>query len=202
MFGRGERRPRQSLISARQAITGTLDRVGRTEISRRAAAATRAQLRTIGSDIRRQREDAGIGLRRLAGAAEVSAAHLSEIEAGDARPSTEVLNRIAIALGADLSVRLFPNTGPPLRDRNQSRMPRNGSCRGLRKSRSKPKPMSPATVSTCLHRPCTNSPGTNSATGSSNWPNRPSTASTRPPPAVPAIRCCTCSKRCCDCYTR
>jgi transcriptional regulator with XRE-family HTH domain len=52
----------------------------------------------------------------------VSAAHLSEIETGDARPSSEVLNRIAIALGCDLSVRLFPNTGPPLRDRNQSRM--------------------------------------------------------------------------------
>jgi transcriptional regulator with XRE-family HTH domain len=96
--------------------------MGQTDIHRRAAAITRAQFRAIGSEIRRQREDAGIGLRRLARASEVSAAHLSELEAGDARPSSEVLNRIAIALGSDLSIRLFPNTGPPLRDRNQSRM--------------------------------------------------------------------------------
>ena len=122
LFGLGERLLRQSLISARQASAGTLGCVRRTEVQRRAAAVTRAQSRAIGSDIRRQREDAGIALRRLARAAEVSAAHLSEIEGGDARPSTEVLNRIAIALGADLSVRLYPNTGPPLRDRNQSRM--------------------------------------------------------------------------------
>ena len=94
----------------------------RTEVQRRAAAVTRAQFRAIGSDIRRQREDAGISLRHLARASEVSAAHLSEIEAGNARPSGEVLNRIAIALGLDLSIRLFPNTGPPLRDRNQARM--------------------------------------------------------------------------------
>jgi transcriptional regulator with XRE-family HTH domain len=122
LFGRTEQRRRPSLISARQGRTRTLGCVRRTEIQRRAAAVTRAQSRAIGSDIRRQREDAGIGLRRLARASEVSAAHLCEIESGDARPSSEVLNRIAIALGADLSVRLYPNTGPPLRDRNQSRM--------------------------------------------------------------------------------
>jgi len=96
--------------------------VGRTEIHRRAAAVAREQQRAIGSDIRRQREDAGIGLRRLARASEVSAAHLCEIERGDARPSSEVLNRIAIALGSDLRIRLYPTTGPPLRDRNQTRM--------------------------------------------------------------------------------
>jgi DNA-binding transcriptional regulator YiaG len=46
--------------------------MGLTEIERRAADATRAHNRFIGSEIRRIREDAGVSLRRLAEAAGVS----------------------------------------------------------------------------------------------------------------------------------
>ena len=47
---------------------------------------------------------------------------LCAIEAGDGQWSVDSLARLAAALGADLSVRLYPNTGPPIRDRHQARM--------------------------------------------------------------------------------
>jgi hypothetical protein len=39
-----------------------------------------------------------------------------------ARPSIDALVRIATVLGADLSLRLYPNTGPSIRDRLQLRI--------------------------------------------------------------------------------
>ena len=78
--------------------------------------------RNTGEDIRRQREDAGVSQRRLAAAAEIDQSYLARIEAGMGRPSIETLTAISLALGADLGVRLFPNTGPPIRDANQALM--------------------------------------------------------------------------------
>ena len=68
------------------------------------------------------RADAGRSQAIIAEAAGVSRSHLSRIEAGNAEPSIEVLLAIAAALGCDLSVRLFPNTGPRIRDRLQVAM--------------------------------------------------------------------------------
>jgi hypothetical protein len=48
--------------------------------------------------------------------------HLARIEAADVRPSVEVLTRIGVALGADLSIRYFAGTGPRLHDRFQAPM--------------------------------------------------------------------------------
>ncbi len=45
-----------------------------------------------------------------------------DIEAGDAEPSILVLERIGMALGADLGVRYFANTGPRIRDHLQVAM--------------------------------------------------------------------------------
>jgi transcriptional regulator with XRE-family HTH domain len=87
-------------------------------VERRVAAISRS----IGEDIRGQREDAGISKRRLAQAAGVDQSYLGRIESGDARASIETLTAISLALGADLSVRAFPNTGPPLRDAVQAQM--------------------------------------------------------------------------------
>jgi transcriptional regulator with XRE-family HTH domain len=52
----------------------------------------------------------------------VSRSHLSGIEAGQAPGSWETLARIATALGADLSIRVYPGTGPRLRDALQAAM--------------------------------------------------------------------------------
>ena len=78
--------------------------------------------RALGLELRRLREDAGRSQAAVARASGVAQSHLSAIEAGTAEPSLEVLLAIGEALGADLSVRLFPNTGPRIRDRLQIAM--------------------------------------------------------------------------------
>jgi transcriptional regulator with XRE-family HTH domain len=70
----------------------------------------------------RLREDAGLSRSRLASASGVDAAYLGRIEHGLERPSIETYQRLATALGADLSARLYPNTGPAIRDRIQARI--------------------------------------------------------------------------------
>jgi transcriptional regulator with XRE-family HTH domain len=76
----------------------------------------------IGEDIRAQRLDAGISQRLLAAAAGVDQSYLGKIEAGSLSPSIATLTAISLALGSDLSVRLYPNTGPPIRDASQALM--------------------------------------------------------------------------------
>jgi transcriptional regulator with XRE-family HTH domain len=71
-------------------------------------------------DVRTIREDAGIPQIRLAEAAKISRAHLCAIEGGNAEASTEVLAAIADVLGASLSIRLYPGTGPRIRDHLQA----------------------------------------------------------------------------------
>ena len=65
------------------------------------------------------RNDAGRSQAEIAGAAGVSQAHLSTIESGNAEPSIKALLAVATALGADLSLRLFPGSGPRIRDHLQ-----------------------------------------------------------------------------------
>ena len=78
--------------------------------------------RAIGQEIRQLREDAGISQARLARAAGISRAHLCEIEAGDSEASLAVLTALADALGASVSVRLYPGTGPRIRDHLQAKI--------------------------------------------------------------------------------
>ena len=57
--------------------------------------------------------------RRLAG---IDQSVLSRVEAGSLSPTLETYARIAAALGADLAARVYPQTGPRIRDRHQVRM--------------------------------------------------------------------------------
>src|SRR5690349_16716317 len=91
--------------------------------SRLDAAVARATARRHASlveDLVRLRMDAGVSGRALARAAEIDHRYLGRIEAGEERPSLETYQRLAIALGADLNARLYPNTGPRIRDRHQA----------------------------------------------------------------------------------
>lgn len=74
---------------------------------------------TLG-DLERLRLDAGISLARLARAAGIDPGYLTRIIAGDRLPSVTVLVALSRALGADLSIRAFSNTGPNIRDRAQA----------------------------------------------------------------------------------
>lgn len=78
--------------------------------------------RNMGEDVRRLREDAGVSRRQLADAAGIDVAFLRRIEDGSERPSIDTYARLSTALGADLSTRLYPNTGPATRDRHQARI--------------------------------------------------------------------------------
>jgi len=88
------------------------------------AAVRRAEglVRDLAEDFRRLREDAGVTQRALARAAGVDQAVISRLESGQGRPSIETYARLSAALGSDLSVRVFPNTGPAIRDRHQARI--------------------------------------------------------------------------------
>lgn len=78
--------------------------------------------RALGRDLQRIRTEAAASHGRVAAIAGIDRSHYSRIEAGTANPSLEVLAAIASALGADVSVRLYPGVGPRLTDRHQARM--------------------------------------------------------------------------------
>ena len=58
----------------------------------------------------------------VASRAGVDQSVLSRVEAGSRSPTVQTYARIAAALGADLAARVYPQTGPRIRDRHQVRM--------------------------------------------------------------------------------
>lgn len=91
---------------------------------------TRLQLaadrRTLGTrqalvdQVTRLRDDAGLSTRQLASGAGLSERYVGRILAGTERPTLEAYGRLAAVLGGDLTVRVYPNTGPAIRDRHQA----------------------------------------------------------------------------------
>jgi transcriptional regulator with XRE-family HTH domain len=86
--------------------------------SERAArrAADRAY-RKLAEDLARLMDDAGVTVRELSRAAGVDSGFIARILAGTVRPSLHTYGRLSIPLGADLTTRLYANTGPAIRDR-------------------------------------------------------------------------------------
>lgn len=78
--------------------------------------------RRLGVDVARLRHDAGVKPAELARGSGVDPGFLCRIEQGAGHPTLETYARLAATLGADLSVRLYPNTGPTIRDRHQARI--------------------------------------------------------------------------------
>lgn len=60
-------------------------------------------VRAHGPNIRHRREQSGYGLRRFAALVGVSPAHLSRIERGQRGAQPEVIKRIAVGLGAEIT---------------------------------------------------------------------------------------------------
>ena len=88
------------------------------EIKRR----LRTTVRTIGNDLYRIRTDSAATQARVAREAGIDRSHVARIEAATTNASLETLVAVATAMGADLSLRLFPGSGPRLTDRHQARM--------------------------------------------------------------------------------
>ncbi len=63
-----------------------------------------------------------MSVRRLAQEASIDAGYLSQLFAGVRSPSTAVLVALTSVLGADLSIRVYPTTGPTVRDATQARI--------------------------------------------------------------------------------
>ncbi len=78
--------------------------------------------RVVIGEIDRLRRDAGMSLRRLAEAAEIDPGYLSQMVAGSRSPSVAVLVALTAVLGADLSIHVYPTTGPTIRDGIQTRI--------------------------------------------------------------------------------
>ena len=108
--------------SGRACDAMTRPHAPRTRLERVAADAVRRARRGLATDLRTGREDAGLSIRRLAAAAGVSASTLRAVEQDDVEPSLQVLARLATVLGMSLSVRLYPGTGPLIRDHIQAAM--------------------------------------------------------------------------------
>ena len=75
--------------------------------------------RAVGGEVDRLRLDAGLSIAGLARESGVDPAHLWRVIHGTREASQSTLVSIADVLGADLSIRYFPTTGPRVRDRHQ-----------------------------------------------------------------------------------
>jgi len=78
--------------------------------------------RTLVDDLRRLREDAGVTRAAAARLAGIDPSVVSRIEAGTLAPTIETYSRISAALGADFAARIYPQSGPAIRDRHHVRM--------------------------------------------------------------------------------
>jgi transcriptional regulator with XRE-family HTH domain len=96
--------------------------MGETRLQRDARERAVELHRSVGTTIRRLREDAGLTKSAVAAAAGIDDSYLGLIEAPRREASFEVLAAVGAVLGADLSVRLYPNTGPRIHDRHQAPM--------------------------------------------------------------------------------
>ena len=83
---------------------------------------SKAVLGVVLTELDRTRRDAGVSLRRLSTASDVSLGHLSQVFSGEREPSVSVLMAISRALGGDLSIRFYPSGGPQIHDRIQARI--------------------------------------------------------------------------------
>jgi DNA-binding XRE family transcriptional regulator len=67
------------------------------------------------------REDAGLSRATVGRIAGIHPSAVGRIEDGSINPSLETVMRLAAALGGDLHARIYPGTGPTVRDRHQVR---------------------------------------------------------------------------------
>ncbi len=93
-----------------------------TALARLVRARARGLRRSLGDQLREAREVAELSQRAVAAGARIDRSVLSRAETGDATLTVDALAAIATALGLEASVRLYPASGPRIRDHVQVRM--------------------------------------------------------------------------------
>jgi transcriptional regulator with XRE-family HTH domain len=78
--------------------------------------------RRLAEDLVRLMADSGVTFTALMAVTGLSRTYIGRLVRGAERPSLESYVKLATALGADLSARLYPHTGPVIRDRHQGRL--------------------------------------------------------------------------------
>jgi transcriptional regulator with XRE-family HTH domain len=96
--------------------------VADTALHRLATSRGRALGRSLGEQLRDLREEREVSLRELSAASGVHPAVIGRAETGEGNLTLESIAKIATALGAEPSLRLYPATGPRLRDHLQVRL--------------------------------------------------------------------------------
>ena len=96
--------------------------MGSTILERTIAERQRLLRRAVADELHRVRLDEGLSLRQVGAAAGLHPSHLPRLEAGERQPSLDSLVAVAAAMGHDVSIRLYPGTGPRVRDHIQVRM--------------------------------------------------------------------------------
>jgi transcriptional regulator with XRE-family HTH domain len=91
--------------------------VADTLITRAARERHSEMLHQVSKDLKQARLAAGVSQHDLATAARIAQSYVSKVEAGAGMPRLEVLVAMATALGMEPSLKLFPATGPRIRDR-------------------------------------------------------------------------------------
>lgn len=96
--------------------------MGSTEIERAIRARQRTLSRSIGVQYRTIRQDVGLSIRAVGHEAGLDPSHVLRVEIGDRDASLDAMVAMATVLGHDVSLRLYPTTGPRVRDHIQVRM--------------------------------------------------------------------------------
>jgi transcriptional regulator with XRE-family HTH domain len=96
--------------------------VADTAIERLARSRGRELRRRVGAELKALRDDRELSLREVGRAVDVHPSVIARAEVGEANVTLETLAAIATALGAEPSIRLYPATGPRLRDHIQVRL--------------------------------------------------------------------------------
>ena len=96
--------------------------ISKTAVARETQRRVRHVSIRVGDDVRQLRLDAGVSLRQLAEATGIDTSHLARIEKATAHGSIATLTSVAVALGANLSLRFYADAGPRIHDRLQAPM--------------------------------------------------------------------------------
>lgn len=91
-----------------------------TKLQREAARRAVELRRALARQLLELREDAGASQEDLARVGGLSQGYVARIEAGTVSPTLETYCAAAAAIGGELAARIYPHTGPAIRDRHQA----------------------------------------------------------------------------------